>query len=421
MPRVAVILGISFAACLVLSGGNWVQVSAQAPKQSGAMKFDEFGSLGHCNLTARLDNFAILVQDARRSKAYVIAHGPEDSGRRNLKNIKDYLVNARGLQPDRIETIYGGRNSDLHEPKIQLWVAPKGAPPPEPEKYETNISTFKGRFSDQDSGDDFGLVLESEDIEEMGPGIGRTTLASFAEMLHQQKDAVGYVVVYHGEEATPGAWRRLAQNQIDILKSFKIDANRLKPVFGGHRKDTRTQLWILPKDAPAPVPDAGPELPPLKTVNSGDFYDSELAKEQNQIALFTRLTEILREQKTVRIFLVVRVAQPMLYEESEDSEGPVVDKAEPTPTEEQTAIEEVEEVDLPKLVEKWRVELAKKHNIGDDRFITLTMPATDLQPSMLSLWIVPRGQPLPDPNEELEEQVLPQPAPAVVPASGKRP
>lgn len=446
MPRVAAILGISFAACLFLSG-NQVQVSAQAPKQAGAVKFDEFGSLSHCNLTARLDNFAIEIQNAPQSKAYIIEYGPEitGNGRRILILLEDYLTNTRGLKADRIETIYGGRNNDPHEPKIQLWVVPKGVQPPEPEKYETNIGTFKGRFSDEDSGDDFGLVLENEDVEEMGPGIGRTTLASFAEMLHQQRDTVGYVVIYHGEDATPGAWRRLAQNEIDILKSFKIDAKRLKPVFGGHRKDTRIQLWILPNDAPAPVPEAGPELPPLKTVNSGDFYASELAKEQNQVRLFTRLAEILREQKTVRVFLVVRLAQPMPDEESEGSEAPVVDNAEPTPTEEQTAIEE--EPDLTKLVEKWRVEFAKKHNIGDDRFITLTTLATDLQPTMLSLWIVPRGQPLPDPNEEdkeLEEQSpqaspkqqppvssdqrpaeshesRPQPLPPVAPVTAKRP
>jgi hypothetical protein len=38
----------------------------------------------------------------------------------------------------------------------------------------------------------------------MGPGIGTTTSASFADMLHEQKDAVGYIVVYSAKDAAPG-------------------------------------------------------------------------------------------------------------------------------------------------------------------------------------------------------------------------
>ncbi len=441
MRGVAAILGISFAACLILSGGNWVQVSAQKPVRAGALKFDEFGSVGHCDLTARLDNLTIQVQNTPRSKAYIVAYGPEASATVNLENIKYYLVHTRGLQPNRIGTIYGGRNNDLHQPKFELWIVPKGARPPEPEKYETNIDTFKGLFSDEEMPDDFGVYNEGEDVEGMGPGIAKTTLASFAEILQQQKDSIGYVVTYNGEDAAPGAWRRVAQNEIDALKKFNLDASRFKTMFGGRRKETRVQLWVVPKDAPAPVPEAGPELPPVKTIKIDDFYASHLATERNQIALLTRLTEILREQKSVRVFLVVRLAQPMPEEQIEDSEAPVASEPEPAPT------EEPEEVDLTKLVEKWRVELAKKHNIGDDRFVTLSTQATDFQPNLLALWIVPRGQPLPDPNEEEQElenetpviptsqqapapggkrtlenpEVLPQSLPAVVPITGKRP
>jgi hypothetical protein len=51
--------------------------------------------------------------------------------------------------------------------------------------------------------------------------------ASFGDMLQQQKDAVRYVVVYSGEDATPGAWRRIAQEQIDVLKKFDVEESRL--------------------------------------------------------------------------------------------------------------------------------------------------------------------------------------------------
>src|SRR5687768_11742845 len=143
MPRVAVILGVSIAT-LLLTCGYSPQARAQAPApqvQTGAVKFDEFGRVGHCDVTARLDNLAIQVQQIPAAEAYLIAYAPAGRGERLLELTKDYLVNTRGFAPDRIKTIYGGRNIDLTQPKIQLWVVPKGAQPPEPEKYETNIDT----------------------------------------------------------------------------------------------------------------------------------------------------------------------------------------------------------------------------------------------------------------------------------------
>src|SRR5215203_4957656 len=148
MPRVAVILGISVA-MLFLSYGYSPRVSAQVPQSSAQtclMVFDEFGSLGHCDLTARLDNFVIQLHNNAGAKGYVITYGPESEfggGKRTAENIKDYLINMRGLGPDRLTMVYGGRNSDLTEPKIQLWIIPKGAEPPEPQKHETNIESFK--------------------------------------------------------------------------------------------------------------------------------------------------------------------------------------------------------------------------------------------------------------------------------------
>ncbi len=48
-------------------------------------------------------------------------------------------------------------------------------------------------------------ILESRSIAEgMGQGIGGTSNDSFADILNQQKNAIGYVVVYRGEDLTSG-------------------------------------------------------------------------------------------------------------------------------------------------------------------------------------------------------------------------
>jgi hypothetical protein len=400
MRRVATFWPFLLVTFLFLSEGSAGPASALA--SSSSRKFDEFGKLSHCDMTARLDNFAIQILNERTAQAYVVAYAPPALGEVFLAHIKDYLVNGRGLPRKRITTIYGGRNSDLTQPKIQLWVLPKDLTLPEPEKFETNIETFKGLFVEERAYDDFGLYYE----DQVGPGIGSTTDASFADILEQQKDAVGYIVVYSGEDATPGAWQRIAQEQIDTLKKFKIGSDRLKMIFGGHQKETRTQLWVLPKDAPPPVPDAGPESPPKKAVKVGDFFAAQLDDERNQTAFVRHLSEILRREKSVRAFLVVRLEQPIPEPPSEANETAAAQAPDPpsvTNEEPTEPVDDTELVDLTKLVEKWRLELANTHKMGPDRLIVVFTIAREAEASHLSLWIVPKGAPLPDPNKEEDE------------------
>ena len=365
----------------------WGAVSAQA-KKPVATRFDRFGKIGHCNLGARLDNFAIQIQNTPGARANIIAYGPDGegpgTGKYVLELIQDYFVNVRGFRPSRVKTIYAGRNTDPAEPVIELWIVPRGAASPEPQKYETHLESFRGLFADEAASDNFDLYYE----DEMGPGIPGTTDASFADILHRQKNATGYIVVYGGEDLTTGAWRRIAQSQIDYFKALKLEANRFKMIFGGHRKETRLQLWISPDGAP-PVNDAGSESSLAKTVKAGDFYSDQLNFERNQKAIFTRLAEILRLDNTVRVFLVVRLEQPIEEDLSAEIESEPIEGFEP--------------VDLTKLVEKWRLELANTHKIAAERFIVVFAPPGEFQANQLSLWVVPKGQPLPDLNEGEEE------------------
>jgi hypothetical protein len=267
-----------------------------------------------------------------------------------------------------------------------LWIFPRDTTVIEPDQHETDVDKFKGLFADDRAHDRVEIRVE----DEMGPGIPDTTHAAFADMLNQQKNAVGYLVVYSGEDATPGAWRRIADDQLDHLKTFKLDSSRVKVIFGGHRKETRRQLWIQPKDAPPPVREAGSESPMAKAVKVQDFYANDLGDKQNESNVFTRLKGIMSAQKSVRAFLVVRL-------ESATPNEPIEEASDQTR----------EPADLTKLVEKWRIELANTHKIGADRFIVLFTTARESESNQISLWIVPKGQPLPDPNEEEREEENP--------------
>ncbi|HEV8168635.1 MAG TPA: hypothetical protein VGP59_04780, partial [Pyrinomonadaceae bacterium] len=317
---------------------------------------------------ARLDNFAIQLQNQPSAKGAIVSYAPEGdgpgTGKQVLELIKDYLVNTRGLAADRIETIYAGRYLNLYQSHTELWVMPQGAQPPKIVKHTSPVESFQGLYIDEVRHDDF-LFEFSEDIEEMGPGIGNSSDASFADILHQQKNAVAYVVVYDGDDLTPGAWRRLGQRDIDKFKEFNVEPSRFKLVLGGHKSLTHIQHWIFPDTAPPPVADVGSEKAFAKTIKAGDFNVYDLT-EKNQASIYSRLSEILTLDKTVRAFLIVRLEEPESEEATE-----TVEQSSPA-------------VDLAKLVEKWRVDLATTHKIGPDRLIIVY--SSEPSPSTLSLW-----------------------------------
>jgi hypothetical protein len=96
-----------------------------------ARKFDEYGNIAFNDEKARLDNFAIQLQNEPGAQGYIIAYGGrkgragEASARAN--RAKDYLVNTRGLEAGRIVTVDGGYREDL---TVELWIVPTGATPP---------------------------------------------------------------------------------------------------------------------------------------------------------------------------------------------------------------------------------------------------------------------------------------------------
>lgn len=91
-------------------------------------RFDEYGDIRFNDEKARLDNYAIQLQNATGSQGYIIAYGScEGQGQTRADRAKDYLVNTRGIEASRITTIDGGCRSDL---AVELWVVPTGATAP---------------------------------------------------------------------------------------------------------------------------------------------------------------------------------------------------------------------------------------------------------------------------------------------------
>jgi hypothetical protein len=91
-------------------------------------KFDTYGNIRFNDEKARLDNFAIQLQNEPTSQGYIIGYGSCDAeGLTRANRAKDYLVNTRGIDAGRLVTVDAGC---LPELQIQLWVVPQGATPP---------------------------------------------------------------------------------------------------------------------------------------------------------------------------------------------------------------------------------------------------------------------------------------------------
>jgi hypothetical protein len=112
-----------------------------------ARLFDQYGNIAFNDEKARLDNFAIQLQNEPGAQGYIIAYG----GRRGrageaqarADRAKDYLVNTRGVDPGRIVTVDGGYREDL---TVELWIVPTGATPPtaSPTLQQSDVTIITG-------------------------------------------------------------------------------------------------------------------------------------------------------------------------------------------------------------------------------------------------------------------------------------
>ena len=91
-------------------------------------KFDEYGNIRFNDEKARLDNYAIQLQNQPGSAGTIIVYGTcAGEGQQRGDRAKDYLVNTRGIEAGRITVVDGGCRSDL---TVQLWIVPSGAAAP---------------------------------------------------------------------------------------------------------------------------------------------------------------------------------------------------------------------------------------------------------------------------------------------------
>jgi hypothetical protein len=90
--------------------------------------FDEYGNIRFADEKARLDNFAIQLQNEPGAFGYIVGYGSCDrEGVTRATRAKNYIVNTRGIDGSRVITVDGGC---LPELLVHLWDLPAGRKAP---------------------------------------------------------------------------------------------------------------------------------------------------------------------------------------------------------------------------------------------------------------------------------------------------
>jgi hypothetical protein len=93
----------------------------------GCRKFDEYADLAFNDEKARLDNFAIQLQNDPTAQGYYVIFGSCDTeGARRSERAINYLADTRGIDRSRLHVVDGGCRETL---TVELWLCPPNLTP----------------------------------------------------------------------------------------------------------------------------------------------------------------------------------------------------------------------------------------------------------------------------------------------------
>jgi hypothetical protein len=137
-----------FVVCLLLlMAGNSLAQSKQA---EASRKLDEFSGANCEDLEARLDRFAIELQNDPELLGYIIIYGgnhdKRDQARAWMGRTKYYLSSTRGVDTKRFTIIMGGYRENW---AAELWLLQSNAPKPtaKPTLQLKDVKFKRGRIA----------------------------------------------------------------------------------------------------------------------------------------------------------------------------------------------------------------------------------------------------------------------------------
>lgn len=379
---------------------------APPPARTVAEKIDEYGDIRWCDFSARLDNFAILLQNEPGLKAFIVGYDSEKgkvrAASKRFRVTRHYLVYERGIEHERLVFVAAGARPD-GEAVTELWAVPEGAVPPvTPPPAEDAGKQFSGKLGSYFTDDTFYGFMS-----ELGPSETDIEFPEFAERLKAQPDSTGYLVIRAAKGSVPGAWKRIARRDEETLRAqYQVEADRLQSIDGGFSEDeyAAVELWVLPKDAlaPAGIVEKLERLPAEAFQLDGLDYEERPDADLERWVL-GNLAEQLKDDPQASAVIIIRPYEPeppgLDSEEGESggesSQAEASAEVEAGPAE--GAGEEESAVNPQALAERWRQTLVEKYGIEFHRVQVMFGRPQHFVNGQLLTWVVPRDAPLPDP------------------------
>ena len=229
---------------------------AQQQPAPVARLIDEFGEIQFSDLMARLDFFAVELQNEPASLGVIVAYGARHTfpgwPMRRAHASHNYLVNTRGLDAARLSTVFAGLREEI---AFQLWVVPPGAEPPA--KPFDPVLLMSGEKTPLPF--DRYTVIERGDRPESEYGDAYPDEAElyeyFVEVLKRDPALRGCVIGYTSRRGSLAAGRRIAARaKLTMAKAYALDVTRVVALGGGRREYKMLELWLVPPGAPLPRP-----------------------------------------------------------------------------------------------------------------------------------------------------------------------
>lgn len=197
------------------------------------------------------------LDENKEAQVAIIVYGMEGFARRYARDVKRWLVEVRGVNAERLVTLYGGSSEKR---RLELWLIPQGARLPkvnalDDQNFAVQFDTY-GYWHGDYCGSDRPAAL-----------------AEFAEALKRQPRWQGYIVIRphrnkRGVSAGDEGWdpdghvsrqqamRRLTKDKSYLVKKFGLAPIRVKAVVGDDDEWTHSEIWLVPPGTKSPIPGA---------------------------------------------------------------------------------------------------------------------------------------------------------------------
>ncbi|HUS10374.1 MAG TPA: hypothetical protein VMZ30_07895 [Pyrinomonadaceae bacterium] len=213
--------------------------AGQSPHTSQSQKLETIPDTYADNEQAYLDLLAEALRKSPQLLGYLVAYSkpgmPPGLFLRRIYGYQNYLVNMRGIEPNRIILVEGGTKGAL---STELWLVPKGANPPAADSEFNLVPKLPIKFDVMypDCPSEMTVYLEETD----------DSLRFYGRALVANPNTVAKIVAFPRLRTSLAATRRVAMRaRAALMKNYHIDSRRIVTSAGRHRRDcSQIELWI---------------------------------------------------------------------------------------------------------------------------------------------------------------------------------